>query len=159
MGEDRLVAPFILQSEVECQCADPGCPGKDPELIACPSVQKVIRMAGELFEHYHELHDTAPKVSSFVRCEKHNHSVGGRPRSAHLDGVAIDVIPPNGDIMDFVLLAEMQGWPGIIWNRHRGFVHIDRHGSGRVVRGFVDGTGRYWTDGLGNVADSEVLDA
>lgn len=47
-------------------------------------------------------------ISSAYRCHELNKLVGGADRSAHLKGYAADIIPSNGEVMEFFMF--MQRW-------------------------------------------------
>jgi uncharacterized protein YcbK (DUF882 family) len=71
-------------------------------------------------------------INSGCRCPKNNQAAGGSPKSAHLDGLAVDVATPSsGYAFDLVRLAMKEGALGI--GVYLGRVHIDLKDRGAPV--------------------------
>lgn len=69
------------------------------------------------------------EISCAARCEKHNAEVGGVPNSYHVQGLAADIIVPDGMTVDELGdLAEQCGADGIGRYYNDGFVHVDKRG-------------------------------
>lgn len=66
------------------------------------------------------------KITSGVRCERHNAQVGGSPESYHLRGLAADIVIPRMDPLSVAAIAALTGWfLGIGWYPDKGHVHLD----------------------------------
>lgn len=63
-------------------------------------------------------------INSGHRCAVHNKSVGGAPRSQHLQ-IAFDCRCPKDDQPAFIAAAQSAGFTGIGRYPGRGFVHLD----------------------------------
>ena len=65
-------------------------------------------------------------ITSGARCEEHNHNVGGKTYSAHVDGLAVD-IAYNTSAMAYAIerAAYQHGIKRIGRNRRLKFIHID----------------------------------
>jgi uncharacterized protein YcbK (DUF882 family) len=75
----RLSEHFVnLEFLCKCGCGFGGMPGDVDHLLI--DVLELTRM------HF----DTPIIITSGCRCERHNHRVGGAPRSKHLTGLAAD---------------------------------------------------------------------
>lgn len=64
--------------------------------------------------------------SSVYRCEKHNRVVGGSPRSAHLEGIAVDIVTPDSHTRFRVLRALIKGGFTRI-GIYQNHIHADQH--------------------------------
>ena len=97
-------------SEFDCKC---GC-GKNnihPEFVNM--LETARTWAGIAFV-----------VNSGCRCESHNRKVGGKPDSAHLDGLAADIRANNNWYRYKILGALFRaGFQRILINRD--FIHVD----------------------------------
>ena len=71
------VSEHFKQEEFECKC---GC-GK-----YTPNTQLVVVLEG-----VREYFGSPVTITSSTRCEEHNASVGGKPHSKHLEGLAADI--------------------------------------------------------------------
>lgn len=73
-------------------------------------------------------------INSACRCEKHNKSEGGSPKSQHLLGKAADIMVPSGHSVDSVAFhaenIEAFRKGGIGRYPHKGFVHLDVRTNG-----------------------------
>ena len=45
------------------------------------------------------------RITSGFRCEQHNRSIHGKPRSSHLDGQAADISAPSGSIKSTIVAS------------------------------------------------------
>lgn len=68
-------------------------------------------------------------LNSAFRCIAHNKKEGGKPKSFHLQGKAVDVLMKGKDIVAFAILAEEIGFKGIgSYRDNKGnpvFIHLD----------------------------------
>jgi zinc D-Ala-D-Ala carboxypeptidase len=65
-------------------------------------------------------------ISSGVRCTAHNRASGGKKDSAHLDGLAADIVCTDSRTRGYILGALYEAG----FNRigvHRDFLHVDDH--------------------------------
>ena len=68
-------------------------------------------------------------LTSAYRCPAHNAAVGGVPNSYHTQGIAADVLVPDGMTVDqLAQIAEECGADGIGRYYGQGFVHCDVRG-------------------------------
>lgn len=68
-------------------------------------------------------------LSSVYRCPVHNANVGGVLNSFHVQGVAADVLVPDGmTVRELAQIAEQCGADGIGRYFSQGFVHVDTRG-------------------------------
>ncbi len=68
-------------------------------------------------------------LTSAYRCPAHNAAVGGVPNSYHTQGIAADVLVPDGMTVDeLAQIAEECGADGIGRYYGQGFVHVDTRG-------------------------------
>jgi uncharacterized protein YcbK (DUF882 family) len=64
-------------------------------------------------------------ITSGLRCSEHNRAVGGRPTSAHLKGLAVD-ISCGSSIERYELLGALFTMPGFTRiGIARDFIHVD----------------------------------
>jgi uncharacterized protein YcbK (DUF882 family) len=88
-------------------------------------------MRGSLIDHLQvarELADTPFKITSAIRCERHNTLVGGVSTSAHMTGHAVD-ISCTSSTQRFKLIA---GLLGAGFHRilvYPNFIHVDTDSS------------------------------
>ena len=74
-------------------------------------------------------------LSSACRCEKHNTSEGGKPKSFHIGDVprhagqegalAVDVLTPDGAYRGKLFAIAWQRGFSVGWNAKKGFLHLD----------------------------------
>jgi uncharacterized protein YcbK (DUF882 family) len=65
-------------------------------------------------------------LTSAVRCEDHNASVGGKPDSAHIGGFAVDISAVDSRARFKIVKALMDaGFTRIGINFQKGFIHVD----------------------------------
>ena len=66
------------------------------------------------------------RISSGVRCSSHNRASGGKKDSAHLDGLAVDIVCSDSRTRGYILGALYEAG----FNRigiHKDFIHVDDH--------------------------------
>lgn len=65
-------------------------------------------------------------ITSAYRCAAHNKAVGGKPNSAHLRGLAVDIKFSNG-VQAFAVLHSLLavGFVRVGYNQKHGFFHVD----------------------------------
>lgn len=101
---------YFTLKEIECKC---GCGSTSISPYFLNRVNDVREIVG------HPL-----RVNSWVRCPSHNLSVGGKPTSSHLKGLAVDLATPNEYIKYSVLLAAGSvGFRGV--GVGKNFIHLD----------------------------------
>jgi zinc D-Ala-D-Ala carboxypeptidase len=107
------VARFFRLEELACKCGRPACDAApvSPELLG--RLDRAREIAGVPF-----------RVTSGTRCAAHNASVGGSADSAHLDGLAADIVAGSG-LRRFAIVqaAIVAGFDRV--GVARGFVHLD----------------------------------
>ena len=67
------------------------------------------------------------RLSSSYRCKKWNDEVGGHPNSAHMEGLAVDVLCRGQKALTIIETAIRLGFTGVGISQKRGqrFVHLD----------------------------------
>ena len=108
------ISPYFDRSEFACSCGC-GFDTVDAELI---EVLTTLR------KHF----DAPVKINSSARCEKHNTSIGGSPRSQHKHGRAADIAVTGktpGDVFAYLdgLYPDQFGL-----GKYNSFTHIDTRG-------------------------------
>lgn len=69
-------------------------------------------------------------VTSFARTRSHNAAVGGAPSSQHLLGLAVDLVPLDGDMAGLEEAARSFGY-GYVLNEG-DHVHIQAYPAGQI---------------------------
>ena len=97
--------------ELCCRC---GCK-EGPKLEMISALQRVRDALGR------------PMIlTSAMRCKKHNEKVGGRPKSRHLDGLAVDVSTAKFSEAEWIALLEIASETGFLGiGLYDTFVHLD----------------------------------
>lgn len=98
-----------------------------PAEIACRGSGS-LRINEEALDKLQALRDRLGKpliVRSAYRSPAHNRSVGGAPRSKHMDGTAFDIAMSNHDPVAFEAAARAVGFLGFGYYPRSGFMHID----------------------------------
>lgn len=111
------MSKYFSDSELACKCCGqlPGN-GMDERLL------QVLDTIREAIGGHVEL-------SCAYRCPAHNIEVGGVPNSYHTQGIAADVIVPDGMSVDeLAAIAERCGADGIGRYYGQEFVHVDTRG-------------------------------
>lgn len=105
----------LTSSEFSCQCSYDYCKAT---LIS----KKLIKA----FEKFRILVDVRLRINSGYRCPQHNQDVGGKPKSRHQAGQAIDIsLTTLGHLTrgDIEHAAKSSGFTFLIFYKH--FVHCD----------------------------------
>lgn len=104
---------FFKRSDFACKCC--GANNIQDELI--DKIDDARDKAGIVF-----------RVNSGYRCPKHNKEVGGKPDSAHLKGLAVDISIPDGFSRFSAVLGALQaGFTRI--GIAKTFIHFDIDGE------------------------------
>jgi hypothetical protein len=97
------------------------------ERLACPHCGKLV--ADPLFVYQFLLlqnfYDRPFFITSFYRCPEYNASIGGAQYSRHVRGRAIDIIPPDAKIEDFIQHCKEVGMTTILYYPEKKILHID----------------------------------
>lgn len=124
--KDEQLSPHFLRSEFACPC--------------CGRANVVSRLVVAL-ELLCEIAGRAVRITSGVRCPRHNRKVGGQPRSQHLEGIAADIVIEGLSVEEmFHLALEVPAFlnGGIGIYPQEGFIHVDtRRATARWAR--IDG--------------------
>ena len=103
------ITPHFSRSEFVCKCC--GADGIRDELVTA-------------LERIRVFYGRPMVVSSGVRCEAHNAASGGKPGSAHVRGLAADIVCASArDRMELIRIAMSQGVSRI--GVGKDFVHLD----------------------------------
>lgn len=118
--------------EFRCHCGQCGMSRVHPDLIA--GLEQLREHAGFVVGH-----ECSVAVNSGVRCVRHNHRVGGSPRSQHVIdsgngifcGHAADIVVARCDVATVYTLAQnveqfRNGGIGVY--PEDGFIHVDVRG-------------------------------
>ena len=112
MGDLTL---HFSSAEFACRCGRSECPYSDGSMIHLPLVWKL--------EEVRTLYGKPLHITSGLRCTEYNKQVGGKPDSAHLKGLAADILcttsRERGQLLRIVLIH---------FNRigiARNFIHVD----------------------------------
>lgn len=112
-SEDRETN--LALSETKCKCGQ----------CSSNSIQQRII---DLFQTLRDKIGKPIIITSGFRCAVYNKAVGGRPKSQHLAGLALDMkIPAGFDVDTFAAELEAVGFDGI--GKYLTFVHGDGRGS------------------------------
>lgn len=99
----------VIPSELFCKC---GCSFKKPDPLLVERINKLSKLLQERVI-----------INSGCRCQGHNAHVGGRPKSLHLTGEAVDLKSRKFDALSVAIVAIRAGFTGVIV--HKTFVHLD----------------------------------
>ena len=99
-------------SEFDCKCHRPNC---NYTLLQSCLIRKLESARYDL--------QTPFIITSGFRCQKHNESVGGKPKSQHMFGAACDIEFPKDVDRNFFIKVLEETFPFIIV--YRSFVHCD----------------------------------
>jgi len=73
------------------------------------------------------------QINSGYRPPSINRAVGGARASQHINGLALDIAPIDGDMKRLFEVCRASDCTGLGRGMHRGFVHVDWRSGGRVV--------------------------
>lgn len=146
-----ILAPHLAWSEVLRSSGVVGPAGLPPGIRA-----NIERMAVTMFEPLREAWESPLLVVSGYRTEAINTAADGKPKSQHIEGLALDLVPVSGredceELYD--IIAILQGDGGLprgglsLYARRDGsprFVHVDCRGK-RARWGKKDAQGRWVT--------------
>src|SRR6478736_3199445 len=105
----RRATPHFLVDELACRCCG---------LFTMPAQMLVF------LEDVREEYGRAMVINSAQRCKAHNAKVGGKPNSAHVLGLAVDVKIGDGYERNRLIRAAIKhGVEGI--GVYASFIHID----------------------------------
>ena len=106
-----MISPHYTRAEFACRC---GCG------FAAVDVQLI-----DVLERLRRFYNRPIDITSGCRCEAHNQSVGGAPRSYHVRGLAADVIVRGVPAVD--VAAQLEQWyPGKLGiGIYPTWVHVD----------------------------------
>lgn len=106
---------YFKPKEFACKCGRCGKGFPDMDSFFLAKLEEARELAGVAFT-----------ITSAYRCETHNANVGGKPNSAHLRGLAVDIATPTSErrfhVVKGLLLA---GFKRIGINMDKNFVHVD----------------------------------
>jgi uncharacterized protein YcbK (DUF882 family) len=114
-GISAKLSAHFSTTEFDCHCSRPSC--------------DITYVDDDLIKFLEEKRDMVGKqfnVLSGFRCTAHNHEVGGKPGSQHLQGKAADLQFPLNDILDYVDFFKDADGLGIYRKKH--FLHVDVRG-------------------------------
>lgn len=111
LRQDILVSPHFSRSEFACKCGC-GFSTPDPELV---------HVLEDLRRHFNK----PVTINSACRCESHNKRVDGASNSAHLFGIAADVVVK--DVPPAAVYAHLNGELDDCYGigSYTTFTHID----------------------------------
>ena len=99
----------FTKSEFQCSCCN--------KVVVSPKLVFMLDLARELA-------GVPFKISSGYRCKKHNSEVGGVKNSAHLKGLAVDiVVADNVSRLKILRALVIVGFSRI--GISKGFIHVD----------------------------------
>lgn len=109
--------------ELSCHC----CGTQPDEGVSDELLRLLENIRAKVSENNGE--DTSISISCAYRCPAHNAEVGGVENSYHVQGLAADVIVPDGMSVDGLAeIAEECGADGIGRYYNSDFVHVDVRG-------------------------------
>jgi hypothetical protein len=151
---DEWVAPTIRMSDVACRCGRDDCTHKTLDPIIHRRTLALLRRVGLLIRDY----PSHVAIQSCLRCARHNAFVGGKPDSAHIHRVAIDLRPSGSARKLYDLIDGDNFAGGLFYYPNGNFVHVDLHPSDRVRRGLtgdrdIKVLGPRWGSGLDPIFD------
>lgn len=106
---DLAVAPHFKLNEFQCRCC-------------C-----AVKLSPRLVDLLEELRARAARpliITSGYRCASHNISVGGAPRSLHMQGRAADIAVPQSEQPPLAAAARELGFREIINGGPKNYIHL-----------------------------------
>ncbi|QLE54746.1 D-Ala-D-Ala carboxypeptidase family metallohydrolase [Nostoc sp. TCL26-01] len=108
-----------------------GCdPARTPESKAI--INNIIK-ATKGFGKIRDKYDSPLSINSGYRPPSVNRRVGGARFSQHINGLAIDICPVDGNFSKLLQICRASDCTGLGRGMHRGFIHCDWRSGGRVV--------------------------
>lgn len=113
-----MIAKYITTFEYECHCC-----GKLPPEFENHTHPMVYDLLFDSFEIIREAFGSPIRISSGYRCPSHNSFVGGKPLSAHLFGLALDLATAQDTEQVFQIIEKET--PHLRVGRYPTFLHLD----------------------------------
>ena len=115
-GAKKKLSDNFNSYEFDCKC----------DLPTCTYTLYSLEMI-KLLERLRFLNENRPLIlDSCYRCHTHNKAIGGKPRSQHMVGLAIDIRCPAYLTFDtFKKLVYKIGFKFILPYPDEGFIHVD----------------------------------
>lgn len=108
-----------------------GCdPQRSPE--SKEVINNIIK-ATKGFGKIREKYGSPLAINSGYRPPSVNRRIGGARYSQHINGLAIDICPANGDFGKLLQICRASDCTGLGRGMHRGFIHCDWRPGDRVV--------------------------
>lgn len=112
------IAKYILRGEYQCHCCNALPPGYDEPY------GEEFDVLFDSFERIRDRWGTPIRISSGYRCPIHNSFVGGKPLSAHMFGLALDLDVESYQVEDLHNVIDAVT-PDLRVGQSDGFIHID----------------------------------
>ena len=126
--ENELIVPGIPFTWGEMT---KGCdPRRAPE--SKNVINNIIRTA-QGFGKIREKYGSPIGINSGYRPPAVNRNIGGASHSQHIQGLAIDIRPSDGNFTRLMEICRASDCTGLGRGMHRGFIHCDWRPGGRVV--------------------------
>jgi peptidoglycan hydrolase-like protein with peptidoglycan-binding domain len=108
-----------------------GCdPERAPESKAIiNNIIKTVNGFGKIRDKY----GSPISITSAYRPPAVNRRIGGARYSQHIQGLAIDIAPADGNFSRLMEICRASDCTGLGRGMHRGFIHLDWRPGGRVV--------------------------
>lgn len=108
-----------------------GCdPERNPE---SKTVINNIIKAAKGFGKIRDKYDSPISINSAYRPPSVNRRIGGARYSQHINGLALDICPVDGNFSRLLQICRASDCTGLGRGMHRGFIHCDWRPGGRVV--------------------------
>lgn len=113
-SENKQLSKHFNSKEFECKCK------------VCDE-QIVSEVLLEKLEQVRERYGKPISVTSGYRCPDHNKTIGGKPGSSHMSGLAVDISPSIITLDDLDSLYEIcyNIFDNIGDGRAKKFIHVD----------------------------------
>ncbi len=124
----NYIAPYILKSEYICRCPCKRLPPSFPKDFSILDKNNPFLRLFTFWVILRKEWNKEIKITSGYRCVKYNKQIGGAPISAHIFGVALDLLfNSEEEVKDFKNLIEEKA-PELRmgeYTRQPGLIHID----------------------------------
>lgn len=108
-----------------------GCdPERNPESTTI--INNIIK-AAKGFGKIRDKYDSPLAINSAYRPPSVNRRIGGARYSQHINGLALDIAPVDGDFGRLLQVCRASDCTGLGRGMHRGFIHVDWRPGSRVV--------------------------